>query len=62
MDTKNLVLRILVMAIFYMVAMYFLGSGETKPNLLKLGVQGLIFALIYGLAIYLLYKFRKPKK
>jgi membrane protein implicated in regulation of membrane protease activity len=58
---KHIVLRAIVVAIIYGIVILLMSKDYSTENLGKIGVQTLVFAVVFGLAIWLLEKWRGRK-
>ncbi|HMB61554.1 MAG TPA: hypothetical protein VKN36_00675 [Eudoraea sp.] len=59
---KQILIRSVVMAIVYTIVILIISNDYSVDNLLKVAIQGVVFALVFGLVIWLLESWKGKKK
>ena len=59
---KSILIRTVIMAVGYSAVILIMDNDYSSDNLIKVGIQGVVFAIVFGIAVWLLDKYRSKKK
>ena len=59
---RQIIQTAIATGIIYAVVMLVMQGDYSGDSIIRVFVQGVIFTLVFGLAIWLMNRFRKPKK
>ena len=48
---KSIIIRTVIMAVLYSAVILIMGNDYSSDNLIKVGIQGIVFAIVFGVAV-----------